>query len=80
MATVDLGRAFPVSHGDWTNGGGTGTGGAYERLSIVRHLGKTWISAIETTKEPLVGSADWDVMVEDTNEFVKPVIDTVSMS
>ena len=40
---VDLGRAFPVSHGDWVSGGGTGTGGAYERLSIVRHLGKTWI-------------------------------------
>ena len=79
MTTVDLGRAFPVSHGDWVSGGCTGTGGAYERLSIVRHLGKTWISAIETTKEPLVGSADWDIMVEDTSEFVKPVVQTVSV-
>ena len=79
MTTVDLGRAFPVSHGDWTSGGGTGTGGAYERLSIVRHLGKTWISAIETTEEPLGGSADGDIMVEDTNEFVKPVVQPMGL-
>ena len=39
--------------------------GAYERLSIVRHLGKTWISAVETTEEPTVGATDWDIMVED---------------
>ena len=35
--------------------------------------------AIETTEEPTNGSADWDIMVEDTTEFVKPVIDTVSV-
>ena len=23
MSVVDLGRAFPVSHGDWVSGGGT---------------------------------------------------------
>ena len=79
MGIVDLGRAFPVSHGGWVSGGGTGTGGAYERLSIVRHLGKTWISAIETTEEPTNGSVDWDIMVEDTSEFVKPVVQTVSV-
>ena len=79
MGIVDLGRAFPVSHGNWVSGGGTGTGGAYERLSIVRHLGKTWISAIETTEEPTIVATDWDIMVEDTNEFVKPIVNTVSV-
>ena len=73
MATVDLGRAFPVSHGDWVSGGGTGTGGAYERLSIVRHLSKTWISAVETTEEPITGSADWDIMAEDTPTLAQNV-------
>ena len=73
MTTVDLGRVFPVSHGDWVSGGGTGTGGAYERLSIVRHLGKTWISAIETTEEPAVGATDWDLIVSDTPVLAQDV-------
>ena len=74
MTTIDLGRAFPVSHGDWVSGGGKGTGGAYERLSIVRHLGKTWISAVETTEEPTNGATDWNIMVEDTSTGFKNYI------